>query len=90
MVRRLLVAFMRFNRFDRNKEITAFPKENTVLKFRQPNVIAPKSRANITPVNQLNELMKCIKDDDFLLSNPCFNRKHTKTLSASCLKIIMT
>ena len=52
MVRRLLVAFMRFNRFDRNKEITAFPKENTVLKFRQPNVIAPKSRANITPVNQ--------------------------------------
>lgn len=67
-----------------------FPKGNTALKFRQLNVIAPKSSENITPVSQLNELIKFIEDDDFLLNNPCFDRKHTKTLSASCVKIIMT
>ena len=41
-------AIMRFYRFNRNKEITAFSNENSVLKSRQPNVIGPIARANIT------------------------------------------
>ena len=38
--------------------MNAFPNENTFLQFRQPNMIGPKSRANITPVNQLYEYMQ--------------------------------
>ena len=42
--------------------MNAFPNENTFLQFRQPNMIGPKSRANITPVNQLTCITNTCKD----------------------------